>query len=119
MEALYMNMVLAELFRNTVEATLIMIKLFARRFFFITNLYLHAKHLLHIGSKKYYRRTDSRIRPKITGVLIIVSQPAIMHSPRHSVLNNGDEYTIAGLINLHCGAGNFGKIWSACRQHEI
>ena len=94
-------------------------KTFREAIFFITNLYLQAKHLLHIGSKKYYRLTDSRIRPKITGVLLIVSQPAIMHSPRHSVLNNRDDYTIAGLINLQCGAGNFSKIWSACRQHEI
>jgi hypothetical protein len=25
----------------------------------------------------------------------------------------------SGLLNLLCGAGNFSKIWSACRQHEI
>jgi hypothetical protein len=25
----------------------------------------------------------------------------------------------AGPLTLLCGAGNFGKIWSACRQHEI
>jgi hypothetical protein len=25
----------------------------------------------------------------------------------------------AGLLNLLCGAGNFGKIWPACGQHEI
>jgi len=24
-----------------------------------------------------------------------------------------------GLLNLLCGAGNFSKIWSTCRQHEI
>lgn len=26
---------------------------------------------------------------------------------------------ISCLLNLLCGAGNFGKIWCACRQHEI
>ena len=26
---------------------------------------------------------------------------------------------ISGLVNLLCGAANFGKIWSAGEQHEI
>lgn len=26
---------------------------------------------------------------------------------------------IAGLINLLCGVGNFGKFWCPCRQQEI
>jgi hypothetical protein len=25
----------------------------------------------------------------------------------------------AGLVNLLCGAANFGIVWSACEQHEI
>jgi hypothetical protein len=25
----------------------------------------------------------------------------------------------AGQLNLSCGSGNLGKIWSICRQHEI
>jgi hypothetical protein len=25
----------------------------------------------------------------------------------------------AGLLDLACGAGNIGKIWFACGQHEI
>jgi hypothetical protein len=25
----------------------------------------------------------------------------------------------SGLLSLLCGAGNFGKIWSACQQHDI
>jgi hypothetical protein len=27
--------------------------------------------------------------------------------------------SVPGPLNLICGAGNFGKIWPACRQHEI
>jgi hypothetical protein len=26
---------------------------------------------------------------------------------------------VTGLVSLLCGAGNFGNIWSACRQHKI
>jgi len=42
-------------FRNILEPFLIVFIYFARRFF-VTNLYLHPKHLLYIGSKKQINR---------------------------------------------------------------
>jgi len=34
-------------------------------------------------------------------------------------LGGGGQGSTPVPINLLCGAGNFGKIWSACGQHEI
>ena len=38
---------------------------------------------------------------------------------RREIKYKGHWQNTAHLFNLSCGVGNFGKIWTACGQHEI
>ena len=67
-------------------------------------IYSHVRLLLRQHSnKENYQTTTASILLVIFALFFNVLSPV----PR------------PGLLNLLRGAGNFGKIWSACRQHEI
>jgi hypothetical protein len=45
--------------------------------------------------------------------IVIVSEVGILQDV------SPPQFCLSGLVNLLSGAGKYGKIWSACRQHEI
>jgi hypothetical protein len=48
-----------------------------------------------------------------------IEKKTAIYSVMQWVRNVGICTSNSALLNLLCGAGNFGQIWSACGQHEI